>query len=108
MQHNLLYLQNVLAYDTCSTGGGDFDDLDSEDDDDVNIGASTSTASSEKSVIPFQDISSSIDICPVFFDTNIPVGGMHVCSLCREEVHAWCTNHEDITDSSKLICKNCF
>ena len=62
-------LQSWLCFsclaDTCSTGGGDFDDLDSEGDDDVNSRASTSTASSEKSVIPFQDISSSIDICPV-------------------------------------------
>ena len=92
--------------DTCNTGGDDFDHLSSEGDD-VNIGASTSTASSEKSVIPFHDIGSSIDTCPVCFDTNIPVGGMHVCSLCRKKVHAWCSNHEDITDSSNLICKNC-
>ena len=87
--------------DTCSTGGGDFDD-------DVNIGASTSTASSEKSVILFKDIGASIDIYPVSFDTNIPVGGMHVCSLCGKKVHARCSNHEDITDSSNLICKNFF
>ena len=69
--------------------------------------SSTSTASSEKSVIPFHDLGSRIDTCPVCFDTNIPVGGMHVCSLCRKKVRAWCSNHEDITDSSNLICKNC-
>ena len=67
-----------------------------------DVGASTSAAS-EKSVIPFTNI----DVCSVCVDDTIPVGGMHICSLCRGKVHAWCSNHEDITNSANLVCNNC-
>ena len=47
------------------------------------------------------------DICTVCQCDAIPVGGEHICSKCRSPVHAWCSNHELITDSSLLLCNNC-
>ena len=38
---------------------------------------------------------------------NIPVCGEHVCTQCGGAVHAWCSNHEDITSSADLICNFC-
>ena len=45
--------------------------------------------------------------CTVCCSDAIPVGGEHKCSKCRNSVHAWCSNHEQITDSSLLLCNNC-
>ena len=46
-------------------------------------------------------------ICSVCLLNSIPVGGEHVCTICKNAVHAWCSNHEDITSSSNLICNYC-
>ena len=31
----------------------------------------------------------------------------HVCTVCKQAVHAWCSNHENITSSADRICNNC-
>jgi hypothetical protein len=95
--------------DACGLNGDNFDEVDTNSEKSIddeksidNVGASTSAAS-EKSVIPFINI----NVCSVCLDDTIPVGGMHICSLCRGKVHAWCSNHEDITNSANLVCNNC-
>lgn len=76
--------------------GDDCDDVGSGGDHDV---PSTSEGSSNLRV---QD-----KICSVCLLASIPVGGEHVCSLCGKSVHAWCSNHEDISSSADLICNYC-
>jgi hypothetical protein len=46
-------------------------------------------------------------VCPVCSLKDIPVGGEHICSICKSAVHAWCSNHEDITSSLDLVCNYC-
>ena len=46
-------------------------------------------------------------VCPVCCLKSIPVNGEHVCTVCKKAVHAWCSNHEDITSSADLICNYC-
>ena len=46
-------------------------------------------------------------ICSVCSINSIPVAGEHVCTICNKAVHAWCSNHEEITDSSQLVCNYC-
>ncbi|XP_044181445.1 uncharacterized protein LOC122962426 [Acropora millepora] len=48
-------------------------------------------------------------LCSVCSLQNIPVnvGQEHICTICYKPVHAWCSNHEDITRSSDLVCKLC-
>jgi hypothetical protein len=46
-------------------------------------------------------------VCSVCHLKDIPVGGEHVCSVCKNVVHAWCSNHEDITSSADLVCSIC-
>ena len=47
------------------------------------------------------------DVCSVCLLSEIPVGGEHICSVCINAVHAWCSNHEDITSSAYLVCNYC-
>ena len=47
------------------------------------------------------------NICSVCYIQDIPVGREHICSICKNAVHAWCSNHEDITSSSELVCNYC-
>ena len=46
-------------------------------------------------------------ICPVCSMKSIPVNGEHVCTVCKQAVHAWCSNHENITSSTHLLCNYC-
>ena len=46
-------------------------------------------------------------VCPVCSLKSIPVNGEHVCTVCKKAVHAWCSNHENITSSADLICNYC-
>ena len=46
-------------------------------------------------------------VCPVCSMKSIPVNGEHVCTVCKKAVHAWCSNHENITNSADLICNYC-
>ena len=46
-------------------------------------------------------------VCPVCSLKSIPVNGQHVCTVCKQAVHAWCSNHENITSSADLICNYC-
>ena len=46
-------------------------------------------------------------VCNVSSLQSIPVGQEHICTICYKHVHAWCSNHEDITRSSYLVCKQC-
>ena len=46
-------------------------------------------------------------VCGVCCKMEIPVGREHICSICKSAVHAWCSNHDDITNSSELVCKRC-
>ena len=46
-------------------------------------------------------------VCPVCYLKSIPVNGEHVCTVCKKAVHAWCSNHENITSSADLICNYC-
>lgn len=46
-------------------------------------------------------------VCPVCSMKSIPVNGEHVCTICKQAVHAWCSNHENITSSADLICDYC-
>ena len=46
-------------------------------------------------------------LCPVCSLESIPVNGEHVCKVCNKAVHAWCSNHEHITNSADLICNYC-
>ena len=48
-----------------------------------------------------------INICSVCSDSSIPVGGAHICSVCSKAIHAWCSIHEDTTNSAHLKCNNC-
>ena len=57
-----------------------------------------------------QDVSLSGEmnnVCSVCCIEDIPVGGEHVCTVCKNALHAWCSNHEDITTSSELVCNYC-
>ena len=45
--------------------------------------------------------------CSVCSSQSIPVGEGHICTICYKPVHAWCSNHEDITRSLDLVCKQC-
>ncbi|XP_046864652.1 uncharacterized protein LOC124459175 [Xenia sp. Carnegie-2017] len=47
------------------------------------------------------------NICPVCMLKDIHVGGEHICSICKNAVHAWCSNHEEITSSANLVCNYC-
>ena len=74
--------------------------INSHDDDDLELNFAQE---SEETVI-------SIDVnhvWPVCSMTSIPVDGEHVCSVCKKAVHAWCSNHENITSSADLICNLC-
>ena len=52
--------------------------------------------------------SSEVDnVCSLCHMLSIPVGGEHICSICKNAVHAWCSNHEQITSSSDLVCNYC-
>lgn len=98
-------LDNWLCFnclvDLCDPAG-DFDDgtsssdTDNPEDEDINVGASTSSA-----------LNPNDDFCSVCFNRSIPVGGTHVCSIYKKKVHAWCSNHEDISNSANLVCNSC-
>jgi hypothetical protein len=49
----------------------------------------------------------SSSVCSVCHLKEIPVGREHICTICGKAVHAWCSNHEDITSSANLICSYC-
>ena len=50
------------------------------------------------------DTSNSMNrVCPVYSLKSIPINGEHVCPVCKKAVHAWCSNHENITSSADLI-----
>ena len=44
------------------------------------------------------------NVCPVCVMREILVGGQHISSVGENAVHAWCSNHEDITNSENLVC----
>ena len=46
-------------------------------------------------------------VCTVCALKSIPVNGEHVCTVCKTGVHAWCSNHENISSSVDLICNYC-
>ena len=46
-------------------------------------------------------------VCHACSMTSIPVSGEHVCTVCKKAVHAWCSNHENITSSADLIGDYC-
>ena len=57
-----------------------------------------------------EEMVTSIDVnhvCPVCSMKSIPVNGEHVCTVCKKAVCAWCSNHENITNSADLICNYC-
>ena len=72
-----------------------------EDDSDLDVIASTSPDT-------FQIPSNSKGrVCGVCMLSSIPVGGGHICTHCGSAVHAWCSNHEDISSSADLVCNFC-
>ena len=67
-----------------------------------------SGASTSKTVLHTNEGTNSI--CSVCHSKDIPVvpvGGEHVCSVCKNAIHAWCSNHGDITNSAELVCYSC-
>ena len=48
-------------------------------------------------------------VCGVCMLSSIPVSGEHICSqcICGSAVHAWCSNHENISSSAEFICNFC-
>lgn len=73
------------------------------DESDGGEGDSLESASTVKDM----SYKSKDSICSVCLLDSIPVGGEHVCTICNQAVHAWCSNEEDITSSSNLICNYC-
>ena len=79
-------------------------DRESSDEDDSDLDAMASTSL----VTTFQGPSTSKGkVCGVCMLSSIPVGGEHICTQCGSAVHAWCSNHEDISSSADLICNFC-
>jgi len=46
-------------------------------------------------------------VCPACSMRSFPVNAEHVCTVCKQAVHAWCSNQENITSSADLICNYC-
>jgi len=46
-------------------------------------------------------------VCPVCSMRSLLVNAGHVCTVCKQAVHAWCSDHENITSSADLICNYC-
>jgi hypothetical protein len=82
-----------------NAGLGD-DDSAGEETDKGDPGATTSQDSS----LATGELNNVCSVCRI---QDIPVGGEHTCSICKSAVHAWCSNHEDITSSSDLVCNYC-
>lgn len=82
-------------------GDGD-DGGDSDDGDNGSCGDYNPSTSQDAKDFRMQG-----NMCSVCLIDSIPVGGEHVCSVCKTAVHAWCSNHEDITSSADLICDKC-
>ena len=53
------------------------------------------------------ELADPVVLCSVCSLQSIPVGQEHICTICYKRVHAWCSNHEDITRPSDFICKWC-
>lgn len=72
--------------------------IDSEDDLEFNF------AQESEETVTSTDLN---NVCPVCSMKSIPVNGEHVCTVCKKAVHAWFSNHENITSSAVLICDYC-
>ena len=72
--------------------------IDNEDDLEFNF------AQESEETVTFTGLN---HVCPVCSMKSIPVNGEHVCTVCKKAVHAWCSNHENITSSADLICDYC-
>ena len=76
----------------------------SSSDDESNVGEISGPSTSKGSV---QSDKATNNVCSVCHLKAIPVGGEHVCSVCRNAVHAWCSYHEDVSSSADLVCLFC-
>ena len=112
---NVTATERSICCDTCNTwlcfsclidNAGPIDD----DDSDLGDGRADHEQSTlcDPTATTSQGIphtSSEVDhVCSLCHMLSIPVGGEHICSICKNAVHAWCSNHEQITSSSDLVC----
>ena len=82
----------------CLTDAANINDTDTEDDIEFNSAQESEQGAASDAIN---------HVCPVCSMKSIPVNGEHVCTICKQAVHAWCSNHENITSSADLICDYC-
>ena len=115
-------LESWICY-SCLVDVADIDSSESESDGELAVEPTTSTSfcndsDSEDSInsqlgsdVPSTSTSDVMHtgnkLCSVCKLKSIPVGREHICTVCKTAVHAWCSNHEAITRSSDLVCKQC-
>lgn len=103
-------LVDIAHVDSSSESDSDFNNVPtaSSSNDKVDLADSpTSTLDIYKPSTSGLHVADPVNLCSVCLLQDIPVGKEHICIICKKAVHAWCSNHEEITSSADLVCKHC-
>ena len=104
-EHCIKSIDSLLCFSCLVDNADSHDDGSSSDDDECSVVEHSGASTSQN--IQTSTEGTNINVCSVCHFKDIPVGGEHVCSVSKHAVHAWCSNHEDITSSADLVCYGC-
>ena len=94
-----VHVADTLDLWLCQSCLADAANLHDPQDDDLNFHLNEESEESESATF--------VNVCRVCSLKSIPVNGEHTCTVCKKAVHAWCSNHENITCSADLVCNYC-